>query len=153
MSSSSPINAIPLQYKNNLNQNINGQQFISTMSPGSPVGHSNYIEGLTSNNNVNQSNNIQSPPQAYIHDTIYSNNLSESMNSPQDDEISSPSPSYYYQTFKPHQVYRVLYDFQPSLPDEMEVQPGDIIRTEESFEVYFLLIFIKNKLKLFFIFI
>jgi hypothetical protein len=134
VSSSSPINAIPLQYKNNLNQNINGQQFISTMSPGSPVGHSNYIEGLTSNNNVNQSNNIQSPPQAYIHDTIYSNNLSESMNSPQDDEISSPSPSYYYQTFKPHQVYRVLYDFQPSLPDEMEVQPGDIIRTEETFE-------------------
>ncbi|OUM70241.1 hypothetical protein PIROE2DRAFT_27740, partial [Piromyces sp. E2] len=31
-------------------------------------------------------------------------------------------------------VYRVLYDFEPSLPDEMEIQAGDIIRTEETFE-------------------
>jgi len=134
VSSSSPINAIPLQYKNNINQNLNGQQFISTMTPGSPVVLSNYNEGLTSNEIMNQSNNIQSPPQAYTRDTVYSNNVSESMKSPQDDEMSSPSPSYYFQAFKPHQVYRVLYDFQPSLPDEMEVQPGDIIRTEETFE-------------------
>jgi len=71
-----------------------------------------------------QNNEEKVPPEEnFNRDTIYS-----------DDEISGPSPSYYYHVFKPHQVYRVLYDFQPSLADEMELQAGDIIRTEETFE-------------------
>jgi hypothetical protein len=134
VSSSTPINAIPLQYKNSGNQYMNRNQFTSPIM--SPISHSNsnysdvYQEtrGLTESTRHN--NDIQSPTQDYNRNTIYS----DSLNSPQNEEVSSPSPSYYFQVFKPHQVYRVLYDFQPSLPDEMEVQPGDIIRTEETFE-------------------
>jgi len=146
VSSSSPINAIPLYNQNNVNPmspmspmspiNKNAQQFSSPAM--SPLIHSNSnysdvyqnqeTQGLTASTRMRQENDSQSP---YNRNTIYS---SESVNSPQDDEMSSPSPSYYFQAFKPHQVYRVLYDFQPSLPDEMELQPGDIIRTEETFE-------------------
>jgi len=72
-------------------------------------------------------------------DTFYSNNSNnyisqDSMTSRDDEEMPSPTPSYYYQLFKPHQVYRVLFDFKPSLPDEIEVKAGDMIRTEETFE-------------------
>jgi len=70
-------------------------------------------------------------------DTFYSNNsnyISQDSMTSRDDEMPSPTPSYYYQLFKPHQVYRVLFDFKPSLPDEIEVQAGDMIRTEETFE-------------------
>ncbi|ORX87999.1 hypothetical protein BCR32DRAFT_263868 [Anaeromyces robustus] len=136
VSSSSPINAIPLH--NNYNKNNN--QF---NSPGmSPIDNSNSnisdayqnqeTQGLTARERQKK---VQQPSEMYSRDTIYSNNsayLSDTNGAEED--MSSPSPSYYFQVFKPHQVYRVLYDFQPSLPDEMEIQAGDIIRTEETFE-------------------
>jgi len=140
VSSSSPINAIPLHNNNIKNQNQN--QF---SSPGiSPVDNSNSnisdlyqnqeTQGLTAREKQNKSKENQSID-IYSRDTIYSNNsayLSDTNGGEED--MASPSPSYYFQVFKPHQVYRVLYDFQPSLPDEIEIQAGDIIRTEETFE-------------------
>ncbi|ORX45146.1 hypothetical protein BCR36DRAFT_414610 [Piromyces finnis] len=141
VSSSSPIKAIPLQYKNNINNiNINENKFSSPII--SPIVHSNSnysdiynqeTQGLTQTTKVN---NIATPANAYVRDTIYSNNsayISHDSIAPEDD-MSSPSPSYYFQVFKPHQVYRVLYDFEPSLADEMAIQAGDIVRTEETFE-------------------
>lgn len=87
------------------------------------------------NNNSGVSGNAT--PRHY-RDTIYSSNSDEYLSDPPESEnrkgMSSPTPSYFYQVFKPHQVYRVLYDFQPSLPDEIEILAGQIIRTEETFE-------------------
>jgi len=137
VSSSSPINAIPI--RNNKNKN-------NFTSPGmSPINHSNSnisdvyqnqeTQGLTAREKQKKAKDNQQIVEMYSRDTIYSNNsayLSDTNGGEED--MSSPSPSYYFQVFKPHQVYRVLYDFQPSLPDEMEIQAGDIIRTEETFE-------------------
>jgi len=133
VSSSSPINAIPI-YKNNSANSSNMNQVSSQLAHS----NSNYsdmynqeTQGLTEKT---RTETITPPANAYSRDTMYSNNSAAYDSQAGAEEMSSPSPSYYFQVFKPHQVYRVLYDFEPSLPDEMEIQAGDIIRTEETFE-------------------
>jgi hypothetical protein len=135
VASSSQIKAYPLYNNNNINT-------INEIS--SPLGHSNSNYSDMYNNQETQgltqttrSQNITQPANAYSRDTIYSNNsayMSHDSQTGAEEDMSSPSPSYYFKLFKPQQVYRVLYDFEPSLQDEMEIQAGDIIRTEETFE-------------------
>jgi len=145
VSSSSPINAIPLYNNNNNTSNVNmnsRQQFTSPIVSPIINSISNYSDEIynqdTQDTQDLKSRLIQIRDEAkQLADTISSNNsgfISQGSITTPDDDMSSPSPSYYFQVFKPHQVYRVLYDFVPSLPDEMEIQAGDIIRTEETFE-------------------
>lgn len=153
ISSSSPINAIPLRYGNSpFANNVNASFMMSPRtlaSPmASPIAHSgsNYSSGFNTETQALTSKQVKGtsfqspdslprdPRDIQIRDPFYGNNVSQDSINSRDDEMPSPTPSYYYQLFKPHQVYRVLYDFKPSLPDEIEVQAGDVIRTEETFE-------------------
>jgi len=151
ISSSSPINAIPLYRNSPFSNNVNSSFLMSprtlTSPMASPIAHSgsNYsnpynseTQGLTAKQVKGSFQSPESLPRdprdIQIRDSYYNNNVSQDSINSRDDEMPSPTPSYYYQLFKPHQVYRVLYDFKPSLPDEIEVQAGDVIRTEETFE-------------------